>query len=586
MKKAISILLSLVMVLSLMPITAYGAGSPPVIDTTTLKTTISSGNTTATIGDTVTISVKITSDAKILYAGIELRKPDGNDKTGVMQLNESTGKYEYKLTIESTTDSGLWKIYKIASTNLSGNRAEIVNSAISAESGSVNLSSANFTVTGTGGDTAGPVIDASSLTKSISDGKDVASVGDGVTLSLKVTDASGVASVKINYLAPDTTAAQYDFAYNSTTTKFEEIIVIEPDMASGDWRVVSIEATDIYNNKTTLINANTSSELISGYTADLSAGNFSVDGAVTDKIAPEPVSGTFAVSISSGKDKAEPGDTVTISVKVTDDSAIKTVAVTLQNPEGNLADLQNMTYNSVTDKYEAQIMIDENTAKGVWKISSMSLVDEKLNAILLHNSKVSTSTPSTDMSGCDFEVCEKQAPVHVHDYKVTATVQPSCTQPGTTTYTCDCGDSYTTQTADALGHVEVTDKAVAATFKAAGKTAGKHCDRCGAVLVAQKKIAKLGAPSISKLTAGKKQFKATWKSVKSIDGYQIQCSTSSKFKSGNKTVTVKGYKSASTTVKKLKAKKKYYVRIRAYKTINGKKQYSSWSKAKTVTTKK
>ena len=45
-----------------------------------------------------------------------------------------------------------------------------------------------------------------------------------------------------------------------------------------------------------------------------------------------------------------------------------------------------------------------------------------------------------------------------------------------------------------------------------------------------------------------------------------------------------------TTVKKLKAKKKYYVRVRTYKTvkINGKsiRIYSGWSKAKTVTTKK
>ena len=37
---------------------------------------------------------------------------------------------------------------------------------------------------------------------------------------------------------------------------------------------------------------------------------------------------------------------------------------------------------------------------------------------------------------------------------------------------------------------------------------------------------------------------------------------------------------------KLSAKKKYYVRIRAYRNVNGKKIYSSWSKVKNVTTKK
>ena len=93
--------------------------------------------------------------------------------------------------------------------------------------------------------------------------------------------------------------------------------------------------------------------------------------------------------------------------------------------------------------------------------------------------------------------------------------------------------------------------------------------------------------SLSKLTAGKKQFKATWKAQKTeTTGYEIQYATNSNFTSGKKTVKIKKNKTTSTTVKKLKAKKKYYVRIRTYKTVNGKKLYSSWSKSKNVTTKK
>jgi hypothetical protein len=55
---------------------------------------------------------------------------------------------------------------------------------------------------------------------------------------------------------------------------------------------------------------------------------------------------------------------------------------------------------------------------------------------------------------------------------------------------------------------------------------------------------------------------------------------------GAKTVTVKKNSTISTTVKKLVAKKKYYVQICTYTTVNGTKYYSSWSKVKTVTTKK
>ena len=93
--------------------------------------------------------------------------------------------------------------------------------------------------------------------------------------------------------------------------------------------------------------------------------------------------------------------------------------------------------------------------------------------------------------------------------------------------------------------------------------------------------------SLSKLKAGKKQFKATWKAQKThTTGYEVQYSTNKNFKSGNKKVNIKKNKTTSETIKKLKAKKKYYVRIRTYKTVSGKKIYSDWSKSKNVTTKK
>ena len=96
--------------------------------------------------------------------------------------------------------------------------------------------------------------------------------------------------------------------------------------------------------------------------------------------------------------------------------------------------------------------------------------------------------------------------------------------------------------------------------------------------------------SVSKVTAAKKGFKVTWKKqTTQTTGYQVQYSTSSKFKSA-KTVTISKNKTTSKSVSKLSAKKKYYVRVRTYKTVkvNGKnvKLYSGWSKAKSVTTKK
>jgi len=98
--------------------------------------------------------------------------------------------------------------------------------------------------------------------------------------------------------------------------------------------------------------------------------------------------------------------------------------------------------------------------------------------------------------------------------------------------------------------------------------------------------------TLKTLTATSKGFKATWNkqatkmSTSYITGYQIQYSTSSKFTtSTTKTLTVTKYSTVSKTVSKLVAKKKYYVRIRTYKTVSGTKYYSPWSASKYVTTK-
>ena len=92
--------------------------------------------------------------------------------------------------------------------------------------------------------------------------------------------------------------------------------------------------------------------------------------------------------------------------------------------------------------------------------------------------------------------------------------------------------------------------------------------------------------SLKKVKKGVKRFTATWaKKTAQVDGYELQYSTSSKFKAA-KTKTVAGAKKAKLVVKKVKGGKKYFVRIRTFKKAGGKKLYSAWSKAKTVKVKK
>lgn len=91
--------------------------------------------------------------------------------------------------------------------------------------------------------------------------------------------------------------------------------------------------------------------------------------------------------------------------------------------------------------------------------------------------------------------------------------------------------------------------------------------------------------AVKKLKKGKKSFTVyVKKQSKQTSGYQVQYSTSKKFKSP-KAKSLTSYKKTKLKVKKLKKHKKYYVRVRTYKKVGKAKYYSSWSSAKSVKTK-
>ena len=82
-----------------------------------------------------------------------------------------------------------------------------------------------------------------------------------------------------------------------------------------------------------------------------------------------------------------------------------------------------------------------------------------------------------------------------------------------------------------------------------------------------------------------KKMTVVWRKNAVGSGYQIQYSTSSKFMSA-RTVSVTKNTIVSKTIGNLVKGKKYYVRIRTYKTIGNVKYYSGWGAVKTVTIKK
>ena len=120
--------------------------------------------------------------------------------------------------------------------------------------------------------------------------------------------------------------------------------------------------------------------------------------------------------------------------------------------------------------------------------------------------------------------------------------------------------------------------------KGGSKVTEKTVCKGKATLYAQWTKVSTGKSSISTLSNAKKSFTVKWKKVSGAVGYEVRYSTNSKFTSSKKINT-----SSSTLSKKvsnLSAKKKYYVKVRAYKKDStGAKVYGNWSSVKTIKTK-
>ena len=133
-------------------------------------------------------------------------------------------------------------------------------------------------------------------------------------------------------------------------------------------------------------------------------------------------------------------------------------------------------------------------------------VAQKTVAALGHswNSGKVTTTPDCTHTGIKTFTCTRMgcsetktetvsALGHNHSTEWTVDKEATCTEKGSKSHHCSrCTDKADITEILALGHKEVTDKAIAATCTTAGKTEGKHCSVCNKVTVAQKTVAALG----------------------------------------------------------------------------------------------
>ena len=210
-------------------------------------------------------------------------------------------------------------------------------------------------------------------------------------------------------------------------------------------------------------------------------------------------------------------------------------------------------------------------------------------------------------------------PATGHKFQLAPSTQTDCTQPGQKTSICSvCG--YTkTETTDAKGHNFGEWTVVKeATCEEDGEQKRK-CNACGfeetkvipssghnfedgyCTICGEEEDKlddnyydddELATPparvTVKKLQSKKRTVVAYWGKISDARGYQIQVVTDKKFKKNKKTFSIENQKASKKTIKNLKAKKKYYVRVRAYRysySGDGERVYGKWSKVKSVKTK-
>jgi len=180
---------------------------------------------------------------------------------------------------------------------------------------------------------------------------------------------------------------------------------------------------------------------------------------------------------------------------------------------------------------------------------------------------------------------------------ISVTVPTNITIPSRTTTDSDASSQTTTlTTSTAANQITADSKMVEGAYSIANEFS-KSLSKANATTTtkdttttkATKKASNKNKPKKTKIKSvkGKKNgFKITWKKVSGVKGYQIKYSTNKYFfESLTKSKNVKKAKTTSATVKNLRKGKTYFVKVRTYKIVKGKKVYSNWSKVKTVTAK-
>ena len=410
----------------------------PVIDVSSVKLSTKS----ATTGDTVKISIKITDNVDVDRAVIQLINYDTGKIIGWTNLtyNETTGLYEYSLEITDDISNGHWYIDNI----------QAYDAANNASMESFKRNEYGFIVKDTKADSESPVIDVNSIdfnTKS-------ATTGDIVKISIKITDNVDVDRAVIQLINYDTgkIIGWTNLTYNETTGLYEYSLEITDDISNGHWYIDNIQAYDAANN------------------ASMESFKRNEYGFIVKDTKADSESPVIDVnSIDFNTKSATTGDIVKISIKITDNVDVDRAVIQLINYDtGKIIGWTNLTYNETTGLYEYSLEITDDIPNGHWYIDNIQAYDATNNA----------SMESFKRNEYGFIVTRNNVDVHKWNNGVILQ-RPTCTKKGETIFECSLCHETKTEELKALGHdysKEWTIDKKATCTESGSKS--HHCTRC------------------------------------------------------------------------------------------------------------
>ena|GEM_PF-874467 len=299
-------------------------------------------------------------------------------------------------------------------------------------------------------DSEAPVIDVSSVKLSTKS----ATTGDTVKISIKITDNVDVDRAVIQLINYDTgkIIGWTNLTYNETTGLYEYSLEITDDISNGHWYIDNIQAYDATNN------------------ASMESFKRNEYGFIVKDTKADSESPVIDVnSIDFNTKSATTGDTVKISIKITDNVEVGRAVIQLINYDtGKIIGWTNLTYNEATELYEYSLEITDDIPNGHWYIDNIQAYDAANNA----------SMESFKRNEYGFIVTRNNVDVHKWNNGVILQ-QPTCTKKGETIFECSLCHETKTEELKALGHdysKEWTIDKKATCTESGSKS--HHCTRC------------------------------------------------------------------------------------------------------------